>query len=198
MDQHTLNYYRLAPKLSEFQLPQVLSDERSRFQWGEGTLCYGRLAADREKHVDGFGMEQIPESLGLKNGQPELLFDPDEVIENLQRERYSAHFREPGRLSHTLVRKAYYMVRPLLSVQVRVRMQRLHLRNWNKIPFPEWPVDTTVDRIHRKLLKLAMKTQGVDKAPFIWFWPDGYTSCTIITHDVESIPPCHECSPHRA
>jgi hypothetical protein len=31
-----------------------------------------------------------------------------------------------------------------------------------------------------------MKHRGIRKAPFIWFWPDGAPSCTIITHDVET------------
>jgi hypothetical protein len=32
-----------------------------------------------------------------------------------------------------------------------------------------------------------MKAQGVKRLPFIWFWPDGFPSCTIMTHDVETI-----------
>jgi hypothetical protein len=49
-------------------------------------------------------------------------------------------------------------------------------------------VDFTVDRIHQKLLALAMRAQGLEKVPFIWFWPDNFSSCAIITHDVEDAP----------
>jgi hypothetical protein len=35
-------------------------------------------------------------------------------------------------------------------------------------------------------LLLSMKTQGIEKLPFIWFWPDGASSCVIVTHDVET------------
>jgi hypothetical protein len=31
-----------------------------------------------------------------------------------------------------------------------------------------------------------MKAKGVDKVPFIWFWPDGAPSCVAMTHDVET------------
>ncbi|MGB6691525.1 MAG: hypothetical protein WBE76_27120 [Terracidiphilus sp.] len=109
------------------------------------------------------------------------------MTENLQRERYSAHFRQPGRLSNAILRKLYYLLRPYLSVPVRKRLQRIHLRKWDQIPFPRWPVDCTVDRINRKLLTLAMRAQRVEEVPFIWFWPDNCTSCAIITHDVEDL-----------
>ena len=29
------------------------------------------------------------------------------------------------------------------------------------------------------------EAQGLEKIPFIWFWPDGFSSCAVITHDVE-------------
>ena len=45
-----------------------------------------------------------------------------------------------------------------------------------------------MDRIHQKLLALAMRAQGSEKLPFIWFWPDNFRSCAIITHDVEDTP----------
>jgi hypothetical protein len=62
----------------------------------------------------------------------------------------------------------------------------MYLRRWDKIPFPAWPVDATVDLIHQKLLALSLRAQGLEKIPFIWFWPEGFSSCAIMTHDVES------------
>jgi hypothetical protein len=121
----------------------------------------------------------------LEPGRIDLPFRIDEVIENLRRERYTAHFREEGRVLNEVLRKTYYFVRPLLGVSVRRQLQKVYLRGWDKIPFPAWPVDDTVDRVHRKLLALLLKAQGLDRTPFIWFWPRGYTSCAIVTHDVE-------------
>jgi hypothetical protein len=47
-------------------------------------------------------------------------------------------------------------------------------------------VDTTVEDLCEQLLLLSMKAQGIDRVPFIWFWPDGAQSCAAITHDVET------------
>jgi len=37
-----------------------------------------------------------------------------------------------------------------------------------------------------QLLLLSMKAQGVNRAPFIWFWPDGAQGCITMTHDIET------------
>jgi hypothetical protein len=128
----------------------------------------------------------IESDLEIRDSAACLPFDAEEIIENLQRERYSAHFREPERLSQAAVRKVYYLLRPYLTVSVRRHLQKRRLQNWDKIPFPHWPVDCTVDQIHNKLMALAMRARGIDKMPFIWFWPEGYRSCVIVTHDVEA------------
>ena len=75
-----------------------------------------------------------------------------------------------------------------LGVPVRRHFQKMHLRGWERIRFPDWPVDTTVERIHQKLLALSLKAQGLERIPFIWFWPEGFSSCAILTHDVEDPP----------
>jgi len=89
-------------------------------------------------------------------------------------------------LSSKGVRKLYYRFRPLLPISARKHLQRLSLRNWREVPFPAWPVDTTVERILERVLVLAMKAQGIERIPFIWFWPEGASSCVIVTHDIET------------
>src|SRR6202022_586206 len=42
------------------------------------------------------------------------------------------------------------------------------------------------ENIFEQLLVYSMKSQMVKKVPFIWFWPAGAPSCTIVTHDVET------------
>lgn len=76
-------------------------------------------------------------------------------------------------------------MRHLLPFSLRRTLQRAYFRGWQNIRFPVWPVDFTVDTLHEELLKLAMKARGVQRAPFIWFWPNGAPSCLIMTHDVE-------------
>src|SRR5208282_167067 len=84
-----------------------------------------------------------------------------------------------------LIRKSYYFVRGLLPVPVRRHLQRAYFSGWQKLPFPAWPVDFTVDMLHQELLKLSMEAHGVREVPFIWFWPEGAPNCLIMTHDVE-------------
>jgi hypothetical protein len=62
----------------------------------------------------------------------------------------------------------------------------MYFAGWNKIAFPEWPVDCSVDRILQGVLwqLLQDKPEGV---PFIWFWPEGLPSCAVITHDIEEV-----------
>jgi hypothetical protein len=38
----------------------------------------------------------------------------------------------------------------------------------------------------KKLLSLELKASGAQSIPFIWFWPDGASACSIMTHDVEA------------
>jgi hypothetical protein len=52
--------------------------------------------------------------------------------------------------------------------------------------FPQWPVDVTVEAFLDRLMAASMQAKGVDRLPFIWFWPDRAPSCTMLTHDVET------------
>ena len=85
-----------------------------------------------------------------------------------------------------ILRPAYYGMRPLLPVGVRKHIQRIYLSDREKILFPTWPVDCTVERIRERSLALLMKAHGLDTIPFLWFWPDGHDSCAIVTHDIEA------------
>jgi hypothetical protein len=73
-----------------------------------------------------------------------------------------------------------------MPVAVRKHLQRRYFRGWDKICFPSWPVDFTVESIFEQLLILSMKSRNVKRLPFIWFWPEGAPSCAIVTHDVET------------
>jgi hypothetical protein len=66
-------------------------------------------------------------------------------------------------------------------------MQRFRLRGWADIPFPTWPVDRTVENLMERFLFFSLKAQGLERIPFIWFWPEGSPGCAIMTHDVEEL-----------
>jgi hypothetical protein len=85
-----------------------------------------------------------------------------------------------------LAREGYYAIRPILGVNVRRHLQGFALRDWDKRPFPRWPVDRTVDELRETALSQSMQQKCVSEVPFIWFWPKGYSACALLTHDVET------------
>ncbi|MGH9433962.1 MAG: DUF354 domain-containing protein, partial [Terriglobia bacterium] len=181
------DYYRCPVNLLRFAEARPTSRYPGYFRLGQDTICYGRLSSGGAAKSPGGDLDDALESVRIEAPGLYVPFDANEVIENLRRERYVAHFREESRFPNEIVRKAYYVLRPLLPVPARKYMQKARLRDWNRLQFPAWPVDCTVERIHRKLLALSLRAQGLTKIPFIWFWPDGFSSCAIMTHDVESL-----------
>jgi hypothetical protein len=181
-----LEYFKCPEGLFDLQLADHLSQDAGYFCCGPETVCYGHATTGKRSPRASDSLDDVSGFIRRQGSAIVLPFDLTEVVENLQRERYAAHFRDNGRMVNTLVRKVYYLLRPLLAVSVRKHLQRAHLRNWREIAFPEWPVDTTVDRLHRQIMAHAIDASNLDAVPFIWFWPDGFSSCAIITHDVES------------
>lgn len=112
-------------------------------------------------------------------------FDPTDAIDSLRRELYAAPMAS-GSGPNSLLTKLYYSVRPLFPVAFRKHLQRIYLHGWDKIAFPRWPLDVTVERLLEASLLALMQSTGVDEIPFIWFWPDGADSAALITHDVET------------
>jgi len=45
-----------------------------------------------------------------------------------------------------------------------------------------------------RTMLLSLTAQSVDQIPFIWFWPEGATSCAIMTHDVETSGGVRSCA----
>jgi hypothetical protein len=35
-------------------------------------------------------------------------------------------------------------------------------------------------------MTLTLQASNESRIPFIWFWPEGYKACAIVTHDVET------------
>jgi hypothetical protein len=171
-----------------------LAEGSGYFRLGSETICYGRLSGGNTARYPVGNLEDALKHVKLGGQGIQLPFDAGEVVENLRHERYTAHFRQEGQVLNELLRKAYYLVRPLLGVPVRRHLQKMHLRGWDSISFPNWPVDATVERIHQKLLSLSLEARGVETIPFIWFWPKGFSSCAIMTHDVEDLPGRDFCS----
>ena len=52
--------------------------------------------------------------------------------------------------------------------------------------FPAWPEDATLTELLGALMAERMRQAGVDRVPFVGFWPAGKTWAWCLTHDVET------------
>jgi hypothetical protein len=131
----------------------------------------------------------------IENQKMYLPFDVAEVVDNLRNERYRYGFSDTNSGIRSAVNRMYYGLRPFLAVWVRKHFQKLYLKGWERIAFPAWPVDRTVDTLFDHLLLLSMRSAGITQVPFIWFWPEGAPSCAMMTHDVETVEGRDLCVP---
>jgi hypothetical protein len=181
------NQFRCSEDLADFAVPQDALGEPGFFQFGPGITCYGRCSSGVTTKSAAEPLHDALPHVAASNGTVQLPFDPAEIVDNLRYERYCSHAAGSKRSFglKDIIRSAYYLVRPLMPVEVRKHFQRIYLRGWDKTPFPTWPVDRTVENISEQLLILSMKSKNLSKVPFIWFWPEGAPSCAMVTHDVE-------------
>ena len=179
--------FRCPETQADFQLQRDLFQESRYFQLGAETLCFGPCSFGRRAESFTNSLYDVLDDIVVAGSTVHLPFDPAQTIDNLRSERYPPAASIIKTLpSSRILRRMYYAVRPALGVPVRRHFQKLFFRGWDKIAFPKWPVDTTVETIFEKLLALSMKSSGITRLPFIWFWPDGAPSCTMLTHDVET------------
>ncbi len=184
LSQAVQDRYRCPEGFLDFRLSGELSPDAGYFQFGPHTTCYGRSSNGvHQAQLSSARCDTLP-SVSIDKMQLVLPFDPNEVIDNLRLERYPSS--QMGAYAKAL-KEIYYWLRPLTSRSLRKRIQRLRAGNWQKTRFPQWPVDTTVESICESLLLLSLQAKGIDRVPFVWFWPDGARSCVAMTHDVETV-----------
>jgi hypothetical protein len=177
------DYFRVpADLLPEFTAPSTGAP--GYFHLGPDTTAYGTLATQTPAPTSDQPLPDAAKDIEIRNKTVQLPFNPAEVLTNLRHETYMG---PDGRSTTTsLSAKIYYALRPLLPVNARKHLQKLRLRNWDKRPFPRWPVDFSADNIHNQLLQLSLRATGAERLPFIWFWPEGKSACAMMSHDVET------------
>ena len=187
LEQLLADRYRFASNTLEFTVRGGLSDESGYFRFGRDIICFGRCSGGSVAKSPTRKLHDAMRDVGRDGSTVVLPFDPGEIINNLRYERYAAGPQRARQSPlRSFVRDTYYLVRPALHVSLRKRLQKIHLNGWHELAFPEWPVDRTVDRLMRKLLSINLLAKGLNKVPFIWFWPEGASACAIMTHDVET------------
>lgn len=188
-DQRLLDYYRMAPDSLACTVTATdrLSGDIGFFQF-DAQVCYGRCQSGTTPDVAESRQFDASKNV-LRNGATiQVPFSFAEVVDNLRLEHYreNAVPRREVFARSEQVRKLYYLIRGGLPASVRRQLQKAYFSDWERLPFPAWPVDFTVDILHQELLRLLMEAGGVKRVPFIWFWPEGAASCLIMTHDVET------------
>ncbi|HVB56391.1 MAG TPA: hypothetical protein VNE63_08180, partial [Candidatus Acidoferrales bacterium] len=182
-----LDYFRCPEQFADLSVNGDLSSETGFFQFGQGITCYGQCAGGSPSRHAAHHLTDTVHGIRYGQGRLELPFDFTEVVNNLRYERYSSKFGpslDPV-TSGSAATRIYYFLRPVLPVPVRKYLQRARLSGWERIIFPRWPVDFTVESLMERVLALVLKSQGMTSVPFIWFWPNGAPSCAMMTHDVE-------------
>ena len=183
MTNYITEYYRCPARYAGFALTGALSEKSGYFRFGEDTL-YGQFSGRQPAVSPTDPLRDALQDVHLENGTVGLPFDMSQVVDSLRFEMYADNWRN-GKASSALV-NLYYFLRPILPVVVRKHLQKIRLRGWEKIPFPQWPVDRTVDNLLEHVLLLSMRAQNLKRIPFIWFWPEAASSCALMTHDVET------------
>jgi hypothetical protein len=181
MDSSVIRYFRHPEQYGRFGLTGTLSGNSGYFQFGKNTL-YGRVKGQPASTPVGLLESRVGEAT-IKDGIVCLPFDLTEVVEGLRQETYVN--RGGGGLMPAIT-AAYYFVRPILPVVIRKHLQSIRLRNWDRLPFPHWPVDRTVDSLMEQMLLMVLRAENLKEIPFIWFWPDNASSSAVVTHDIET------------
>lgn len=184
MNESLCQYYRCPEQHISLSLKGPLSKESGYFKFGEAVL-FGRVSGCRPARNPSHLLPDALAGCTIDAGSLHLPFDATEVLNGLRYESY-ADSSGGGHPASSLVGRTYYFVRPVLPVSLRKHLQKIRLNGWRQLTFPSWPVDRTVENTAERLLLLALKAQNRTEIPFIWFWPDGLSSCALMTHDVET------------
>lgn len=183
MNSGLCQYYRCPDRYDRIEWRDALPSTSGYFCFGRNSTCFGSYHGQRPSPAPTEALRDALSEVVIKDGFAYLPFNPAQVADNLRREAYVGEWRQ-GSLS--TLSQIYYFFRPALPVSVRRHLQMLHLRGWDKLVFPLWPVDCSVDNLMEQLMLLALKASEASRIPFIWFWPDAKSSCAIMTHDVET------------
>lgn len=185
MNQAFLDYYRCPRQFANFRCSDGSLDGNTPgdFRADADPSAFGAAGAEGQEESDTSALGALSQ-VGIAGSECFLPFDPTALADHLRYERYVNRVQEPA--WKKVARNAYYWLRPALPVALRRHLQRIWLKGWDKKPFPRWPVDRTVDRMFEKLMALSLRAHQNTRIPFVWFWPEGKSSCAIMTHDVET------------
>jgi hypothetical protein len=186
-DRSFIDYFRCPESLAAIGSQPQLCTTDGFFKFGEA-IVFGRCANPQQLAT--YASDRLADISGEvteRHGRICLPFNLTDVATNLREERYRHNgytFLQKTTAGET-AQRLYYSLRPWMGVPVRRQLQKIRLNGWEKIPFPSWPVDLSVDQLMEHVMAVILKKTGQASVPFIWFWPDGSPSAAMMTHDVE-------------
>ena len=120
-----------------------------------------------------------------RDGNVFLPFDPNEAILSFWSEAYDAPGLLGRRRLRALSKAAYYRTRPLLPRGVQVSLRRSLRRVQERLPFPRWPIETSLHDFYAYLFDVFAELAG-SRVPTLAPWPRNYSWALVLTHDVET------------
>src|ERR1035437_641743 len=97
-NQALVDYYKCPEEFGEIEVTKELSGGAGFFQFGPGTLCYGRCHPGRPASRPAGPLFDVTEAVKRDQGTVRFPFDLTEVVNNLRRERYTIQADTPRRL----------------------------------------------------------------------------------------------------
>ena len=113
----------------------------------------------------------------------------DRMVEDLLFERYRCEDAGTG-----LLRKLYYLLKPLIPRNLQINMRRNYAKKQAEIPFPHWPIEESVVVLYKAALAVWQDRTGEEVVKTTPFWPEGKRFACCLTHDVEGAAGCRNAS----
>ena len=155
-------YFRCPEEIPSFTVAPGLSQLSGFFRLNAETICFGQCSSIAPASSVAEAPAVATANVKVTAASIELPFDPVQVVENLRRERYiSRAIIHQGSLgTNPFVRSIYYLGRPFMPTMVRKHLQQAYFRGWDKVSFPKWPVDLTVENISRAIIASRDEVAG--------------------------------------
>lgn len=120
-----------------------------------------------------------------ESGSVFVPFDFDEAYANYVTEAWRENVSDLRALSDGQL-QFYLRVKHLLPREFWLTLRRLFIRVGKPPAFPAWPLERGVERLLHFYALCQLLAADAERAPFQWFWPQGYHAALILTHDIES------------
>jgi hypothetical protein len=136
-------HFRCPQDVPSFTVAPGLSQESGFFRLNADVICFGQCSSVAPASSVAEAQRIRSEHITVNGASIQLPFKPAQVVDNFRREKYVCSSNRNKRTlgANPVVRNMYYLGRPLMPVMMRKHLQQVYFRGWEKVSFPEWPVD---------------------------------------------------------